>query len=148
VEWDERGYELMRFDPETLDMSVENVSRCYIDGSREHLAEFRNRAIETGTRQSDTFRVERGDGTQIDLQLQCTLERDTKGEPFALFGTMQDVTKERAAARELEQLAYFDNLTGLANRTLFTRELKRISDATRNADHPAALILLDLDNFQ
>jgi diguanylate cyclase (GGDEF)-like protein len=148
VEWDERGYELMRFDPETLDMSVENISRCYIDGSRERLAEFRDRAIEMGTRQSDTFRVERGDGTQIDLQLQCTLERDTKGEPFALFGTMQDVTKERAAARELEHLAYFDNLTGLANRTLFTRELKRISDATRNADHPAALILLDLDNFK
>ncbi len=148
VEWDERGYELMRFDPETLDMSVENVSRCYIDGSRERLAEFRNRAIETGARQNDTFRVERGDGTQIDLQLQCTLERDAKGQPFALFGTMQDVTKERAAARELEQLAYFDNLTGLANRTLFTRELKRISDAARNDDHTAALILLDLDHFK
>lgn len=148
VEWDERAFELMRFDPGTFQPNIESVRRCYIEGSRERLSALSERVVSTGQRQSDTFRVQCGDGTIIDLYLRSTLECDEDGNPIALFGTMQDVTKERAAARELEQLAYFDNLTGLANRTLFTRELKRVSDATLRSDDTAALILLDLDHFK
>ncbi|MEQ8655690.1 MAG: EAL domain-containing protein [Hyphomicrobiales bacterium] len=148
VEWDERAFELMRFDPANFQPTMESVRRCYIEGSRERLIALSERVVSTGQRQSDTFRVQCGDGTVIDLFLRSTLECDEDGNPIALFGTMQDVSKERAAARELEQLAYFDNLTGLANRTLFTRELKRASDASRRHDNKAALVLLDLDHFK
>lgn len=148
VEWDERAFELMRFDPADFQPTMESVRRCYIDGSRERLVALSERVVSTGQRQSDTFRVQCGDGSVIDLYLRSTLECDADGNAIALFGTMQDVTKERAAARELEQLAYFDNLTGLANRTLFTRELKRASDASRRHRDKAALVLLDLDHFK
>ena len=148
VEWDERAYEMMRCDPETFEPTVENVRQFYIDGGRERLVELSEKVIATGQRQSDTFRVQCGDGTVIDLYLRSTLECDASGNPVALFGTMQDVTKERSAARELEQLAYYDHLTGLANRTLFTRELERQSELAAKNGHCAALILLDLDHFK
>lgn len=148
VEWDERAYEMMRCDPEAFDPTIENVRQFYIDGGRERLVMLSERVIATGQRQSDTFKVQRGDGTVIDLYLRSTLECDADGDPVALFGTMQDVTKERAAARELEQLAYYDHLTGLANRTLFTRELERQSASAGKNGHRAALVLLDLDHFK
>jgi diguanylate cyclase (GGDEF)-like protein/PAS domain S-box-containing protein len=148
VEWDERTFELMGFDPETFDPTVENVRKCYIEEDRDRLIAMSEHVIATGEPQSDTFQVQRGDGSIIDLYMRSTLEPDADGNPVALFGTVQDISKERAAARELEQLAYFDNLTGLANRTLFTRELKRVCQAAQDHEHKAALLLLDLDHFK
>lgn len=148
IEWDERTFELLGYDPETFVPSVENTRRLCVDGSRERLIALAERVVETGQSDSETLKVQRGDGTLIDLYIRSTLERDAHGNAVALFGTIQDVTKERTAARELEQLAYFDNLTGLANRTLFGRELDRVCHASRENGHQAALLLLDLDHFK
>jgi len=50
--------------------------------------------------------------------------------------------------QQLEQLAYFDALTGLANRRLFNDELHRlIADAARGGEG-FALVLIDLDHFK
>jgi diguanylate cyclase (GGDEF)-like protein len=148
IEWDERAFEFMRLDPETFEPTVENVRQCYIEGSRERLIALAEKVVASRQPQSDTFKVRRGDGSVIDVHLRATLECTEDGRPLALFGTMQDVSQERGAARELEQLAYFDNLTGLANRTLFSRELKRVGEACQRKNHTAALILLDLDHFK
>jgi len=52
-------------------------------------------------------------------------------------------TKDR-----LRQLAYFDSLTSLPNRRLFTEQLSLLLKiATRNAQN-LALLFLDLDNFK
>jgi diguanylate cyclase (GGDEF)-like protein len=54
----------------------------------------------------------------------------------------------RRSQRQLEQLAYFDALTGLANRRLFADELRRlVADAARGGEG-FALALIDLDHFK
>jgi diguanylate cyclase (GGDEF)-like protein len=54
----------------------------------------------------------------------------------------------RRSQRQLEQLAYFDALTGLANRRLFSDELRRlVADADRGGEG-FALALIDLDHFK
>jgi diguanylate cyclase (GGDEF)-like protein len=50
--------------------------------------------------------------------------------------------------RQLEQIAYFDGLSGLANRRLFNDELKRLVAASQRSGRPAALVLIDLDHFK
>ena len=53
--------------------------------------------------------------------------------------------KERE--RQLEQLAYFDPLTGLANRRMLTEQFDRLSE--RDGEQPeVALLLVDLDRFK
>ncbi|MEJ7577114.1 MAG: diguanylate cyclase [Pyrinomonadaceae bacterium] len=48
----------------------------------------------------------------------------------------------------LEEAAFTDHLTGLANRRRFERQLEReISRAARH-DHPFCLLLIDIDNFK
>ncbi|KAB2937175.1 MAG: EAL domain-containing protein [Hyphomicrobium sp.] len=54
----------------------------------------------------------------------------------------------REANTALEKLAYFDPLTGLANRTLYWRELDRVLSDNSRAGAEAALLLLDLDRFK
>jgi len=50
--------------------------------------------------------------------------------------------------RQLEQIAYFDGLSGLANRRMFTDELRRMVAASLRNGHWFALVLIDLDHFK
>ncbi len=52
-------------------------------------------------------------------------------------------TKER-----LRQMAYFDSLTALPNRRLFTEQLSLLLRLARRNKHTLALLFLDLDNFK
>lgn len=148
VEWDESTHQIMGRDPTTFNTSLKNVRSCYVDDGVERIIALNQKVIETGEQQSDTVRARRGDGVLVDLLFRSKLEQDTDGNPVAVFGTVQDVSKEQAAARELEKLAYFDDLTGLANRTLFSRELNRVSEAAAQELQQAALLIIDLDHFK
>ncbi len=47
-----------------------------------------------------------------------------------------------------QELAYYDDLTGLANRRLLTEHMEYVLDiATRENQH-GALLFIDLDNFK
>lgn len=147
-EWDDSVYELMGLSRETFVTTIENIQSRYVDDARDLIVETHRKVIKTGKPQSLTIQTRHGDGSLIDIHLRCKLQKDEDGNPIALFGTVQDVTSERSAARELEKLAYFDELTGLANRTLFTRELQRVSDAAAKTEQQSALLLIDLDHFK
>lgn len=74
--------------------------------------------------------------------------RGDSGELTHYVATLSDITERKAAEREIQQLAFYDPLTGLANRRLF---LDRVGDALktyrRSASH-GALLFIDLDNFK
>ena len=64
------------------------------------------------------------------------------------IGTHYDITERKKAEERIEALAFFDQLTGLPNRTLL---LDRLRQAMRNSDRSSrysALLFIDLDNFK
>ncbi len=61
---------------------------------------------------------------------------------------LRDVTERRRAERTVRQLAFYDGLTGLANRHLFARQLTQAITAARENDHSLALLYLDLDHLK
>jgi diguanylate cyclase (GGDEF)-like protein len=66
----------------------------------------------------------------------------------ARLAVLRDVTERRRAERAVRQLAFYDGLTGLANRHLFARQLGQALDAARQREHTLALLYLDLDHFK
>lgn len=60
------------------------------------------------------------------------------------LSTHDDVTEIWALQREIEHMAYHDQLTGLANRRLMMDRLTEAMDARRRV----ALLMLDLDGFK
>jgi diguanylate cyclase (GGDEF)-like protein len=65
-----------------------------------------------------------------------------------LLGTVQDISQQRAAQKRIRQLAYSDELTGLASRAYFYKNLEgRIRTAHRRKER-FALLYLDLDGFK
>ncbi len=62
--------------------------------------------------------------------------------------SLRDLTPLKAAQSELHQLAFYDPLTGLANRQLFRDRLDHVVQRSKRNQEPAALMFLDLDGFK
>nr|WP_315493974.1 EAL domain-containing protein [uncultured Rhodoferax sp.] len=60
----------------------------------------------------------------------------------------QDVTHIRRASAEIEQLAFFDPLTGLPNRRLLSDRLQQAIMASARNGYRGALLFMDLDHFK
>jgi PAS domain S-box-containing protein len=59
-----------------------------------------------------------------------------------------DISERKEAERQLERQAFYDTLTGLANRQLFQDRLSRAMRAASRQDGQVGLLLLDLDDFK
>ncbi len=65
-----------------------------------------------------------------------------------VLGTVQDLSRQRAAEEQIRKLAYFDALTGLASRSYFQQRVDDLIKAARRRGERFALLFLDLDNFK
>lgn len=59
-----------------------------------------------------------------------------------------DITSRKEAENKLKQLAHYDPLTGLPNRTHFIERLKWAIDIAKRNNKQTALMFLDLDRFK
>ncbi len=89
-----------------------------------------------------------GRSKSLELSVVAKARQDARGRVYEIFGTVQDITERKRAERALEALAFHDPLTGLGNRSYFSRELDTVLQRTRTSDTNAGLLLLDLDHFK
>ncbi len=80
--------------------------------------------------------------------LNIGLARDTRGTATHYVAMFSDVTELRASEMRLEQLAHYDPLTGLANRTLLFSRLDQAVAHARRMGSRGAVLFLDLDRFK
>ncbi|MEN8176992.1 MAG: response regulator [Pseudomonadota bacterium] len=65
-----------------------------------------------------------------------------------ILGTIQDITQQRKAEKRIRQLAYTDELTGLASRAYFYKHVDDVIKAAQRREERFALLYLDLDGFK
>ncbi len=88
----------------------------------------------------------RKNGEQFPLRL--SVSRITVAAQVSYIVVLADLSQHRQAEEKIQNLAFFDELTGLPNRRrLLDRLQMAIKAATRSEQH-GALILLDLDHFR
>ena len=69
------------------------------------------------------------------------------GDGVHYRGVISDVTELRHAEQRAQQMAHFDALTGLPNRSQFNHALSSLFNDHQDGEH-IALILLDIDHFK
>ncbi len=74
--------------------------------------------------------------------------KDNSGAVTHYVGTHSDMTERKIAEEKINELAFFDQLTGLPNRTLLLDRLRQIMTASARDDSYGALLFIDLDNFK
>lgn len=70
------------------------------------------------------------------------------GKPIKLIGTIQDITERKQAESEIENLAFYDPLTGLPNRRRLLDRLAHVLNNALRHQQYGALLFIDLDNFK
>ncbi|MBK1647574.1 putative bifunctional diguanylate cyclase/phosphodiesterase [Rhabdochromatium marinum] len=135
--------------------TFEEIASCI---HPEDLAQWRNSiqaSVEDGAELNIEFRVIWPDGSTHWLATDGDAIRDAQGHAIRLAGVARDITQRKMHEQallesqiRLEQLAYYDHLTGLANRRLLLDRLSQaIAVAERENSH-LAVCYLDLDDFK
>lgn len=73
---------------------------------------------------------------------------DKSGNPARLCGTLQDISSSKRAHIQLEHMAHYDQLTHLANRTLFYDRLNHALTTAKRYPTRFAVMFIDLDGFK
>jgi diguanylate cyclase (GGDEF)-like protein/PAS domain S-box-containing protein len=90
----------------------------------------------------------RADGTPFWNEVAIAPQHDAEsGRVLRWLGTQRDVTDRMRASARLHELAYFDTLTGLANRAALHDELRSAMHRARVHEQEIALLAIDLDDF-
>ena len=91
------------------------------------------------------LRKDRSEFVQME-SIAPVLGSDNKVSHF--IGVIQDITEQKALARQLEEEAHRDYLTGLANRRYFIAQAALELARARRYNHPFSVAMLDLDHFK
>ena len=101
----------------------------------------------TGTWQGEIWN-RRKDGETYPEWLSISSIRDEAGKIEHYLGMFADITTLHQIQERVHRLAYYDGLTGLPNRWLFSDRLERVLTQAKRNRGQAALLYIDLDNFK
>ncbi|HEY0836806.1 MAG TPA: diguanylate cyclase [Azospirillum sp.] len=105
-------------------------------------------ALEQGTLRDFPLAMRQTCGTITELLFNISVYRTPAGEIGGILAAGRDVTKQKAAERELARLATTDTLTGVANRGHFMELAEREIMRAHRYRHPVVLLSLDVDHFK
>ncbi|TBL75183.1 EAL domain-containing protein [Paenibacillus thalictri] len=108
----------------------------------EHFGEAR-----TGVPQSFSTSVIHKNGYRVDLEVTAVPVMDEDG-PQGLIFIGQDVTVRKRAEEQMRHLAYYDDMTGLPNRRLFSEHLTQSLQTSCQLGGLLAVFYLDIDRFK
>jgi diguanylate cyclase (GGDEF)-like protein len=91
------------------------------------------------------FRLLSHDNKELIVHQEIKLAHGTEG---IVVGTVQDITRQRAAEQRIRQLAYFDELTGIASRAYFYQHTGNLIKGALRRNERFSLLYLDLDGFK
>ncbi|MGR9013620.1 MAG: PAS domain S-box protein, partial [Gammaproteobacteria bacterium] len=90
----------------------------------------------------------RKNGEIFPERLTITAVKGQDGIVTNYVATLFDITLSKAAADEIELLAFYDPLTGLPNRRLLLDRLKPALASSQRSGRKGALLFIDMDNFK
>jgi diguanylate cyclase (GGDEF)-like protein/PAS domain S-box-containing protein len=70
------------------------------------------------------------------------------GEITGIYGIAKDITERYEYQKQIEQMAFYDSLTGLPNRPLFEERLKEALEISHENLYLTAVLFIDLDRFK
>ncbi|MEM9621748.1 MAG: EAL domain-containing protein, partial [Pseudomonadota bacterium] len=104
------------------------------------------------TRREATHKSERRmvcqNGLEIWTNFHVVLQRSSDGDSLYYIVQIADISDIKQGQQRMEQMAFYDTLTNLANRRLFQDRLHQAIEHSIRTNRASALLFLDLDNFK
>ena len=85
----------------------------------------------------------------LHVGLTVTMVRDSQQRPVCFLLQVVNLTEQKWMEAQLRHRAFYDGLTGLANRALFVNRVEQaVIRLERNSSNQCAVLFLDLDRFK
>ncbi|HEX5841951.1 MAG TPA: PAS domain-containing protein, partial [Pseudomonas sp.] len=133
-----------------LEQVIGQTDEAFFDGeTASNLHENDRRVLKFGERveAEEVNRDLQGSTERAFLSVKLPL-RDARGQIYALCGISTDITEHRKNLEKINQLAFYDPLTGLPNRRLLLDRLQLALAKHSRGIQQGALLFIDLDNFK
>ncbi len=148
VRWSEEMYRIFGEDPKSLVPAREALAERIHPEDRETVLKAINEALNQGKPYSLDLRIILPDGSPRFVHEEAEVTTDETGRPIRMAGTTQDITERKAAESQIRLLAYYDGLTLLPNRLMFTEKLNQALENAQRQNRLLAMLFLDLDRFK
>lgn len=104
--------------------------------------------FETGRDIEFELNIKSRTGKELCNHIRLTAEHDSSGSIVTVMGVGRDISELNIQRQKINEMAFYDSLTGLPNRRLLIDRLQHtLASSTRSILHNA-LIFIDLDNFK
>lgn len=94
------------------------------------------------------YRIVRRDGVTRWLHVRTYPILNEANVVYRVAGVAEDITERKLVEERLLQIAHYDGLTNLPNRTLFYESMKRILDNAGQQRSTVGVMFVDLDRFK
>ncbi|MBV1931253.1 MAG: EAL domain-containing protein [Porticoccaceae bacterium] len=151
VSWSDGAEDSLGVERGTLGKSMDEFKA---NMNADELIEF-ERALADGLRSGEVFKLEisrlEDDADNVVnrwFSVQGKANYNERHEAVTIRGTIADITEQKNTRQEIETLAYYDPLTGLANRRLLLDRLQQCCSQAERRGSSGALLFIDLDHFK
>ncbi|HTG71060.1 MAG TPA: diguanylate cyclase, partial [Candidatus Udaeobacter sp.] len=122
------------------------ISRLLEPASRQSLHETFEQALLGETKQTN-INITHGSGFPFELQVICSpMMQDD--EVIGIVLISQDLSDRKRNVERIRYMAYYDDMTGLPNRTLFQIKLTETLARAKEEERVVGICYLDLDRFK
>ena len=125
--------------------SMSEFISCVCEDDRQRVSEAIDNARTRRLGSSIDFRLAQSNGSEVFVRQDIGVS-EANSEP--IFGTVQDISKQLLAEQKILEMAYFDTLTGLSNRSYLMQHLEVKFESANRQDTQFALLFMDLDGFK
>jgi diguanylate cyclase (GGDEF)-like protein len=155
IRWSDEVYAIHGLSPASFAPDIDSATGFYHPDDRGTVAAAVDAAARDGTPFEFSVRLIRADGALRHVRSRGIIIAGPDHVPAQIFGVLVDITDERNAEEvlraeneRLQQIAYVDALTQLANRRQFDEALKSEWLRAIREETPLSLVMLDIDRFK
>lgn len=148
LRWSDDAEDVLGLAPGTLADGVAALDGVILPEHQAQVAAALEQVFTTGEGFTLEVRIRDRDGNLRWTHTQAEVECDALGRVQMVRGAVADISARKAAQQTIEQLAFFDPLTGLPNRRLLFDRLEHALAAAERGGHCGALLFIDLDHFK
>ncbi|MCP3869751.1 MAG: diguanylate cyclase [Gammaproteobacteria bacterium] len=145
IDLSEHACAILCVDSKQDHMSFKDFIDCAFKEDRQGLSSTIQEAVKTHRSASIEYRVAHQDGSEVSVYQDIEIEIGKKNR---IVGTIQNISQRIKNEQRIRKLAYYDAVTGLANRSLLIQLACDAIEETRSTERLIGFIFLDLDHFK
>lgn len=148
LHWSDEIFSIFEIEPQTFAETYEGFLSFVHPEDRDMV----NQAYLSSVDEGEDYDIEHrlllaGNKIKYVREIGTTLYNNN-GEPVMTRGTVQDITDKKLLELQVEKIAYYDALTGLANRNLLNSKFQQAIALTKRSHNYGAVLFIDLDKFK